>query len=252
MKATFLFCLIATAACIELSTYHYKDGSMSVNGAKAGKIDGPIFMEFLNNQNVTIIAGMYSAKTPFFFAAKIISYKVSGGKYVANATCLEAAWGTTALKALNGTIIVTGVVNSTAIFKGVCATTKGTINNYSMSAQGTYAKNVYYTPLEAAKRAPILVGHKTYKAPHVLNFAIYGYPFLSQSMNCAWYLKNFKNATEAKAGYVVVGTDGKHCGIIDAEADKFVHVNPTTKIVIMSTMSSLHQFFPKGYQLKSY
>ncbi len=252
MKATFLLCLIATAACVELSAYHYKDGNMAVNGAKPSKIDGPIFMKFLNNQNVAIIAGMYSVKTPFFFAAKITSYKVSGGKYVANATCSEAAWGTTALNALNGTITVTGVVNSTAIFKGVCATTKGVLTNYSMSAQGTYAKNVHYTPLEAAKRAPILVGQKIYRAPQVLDFAVYGYPFLSQSTNCVWYLENFKNATEAKAGYVVVGTDGKHCGIVDAEADKFVHVNPTTKVVVLSAMSSLRQFFPKGYQLKSY
>ncbi len=252
MKATFLLCLIATAACFEISSYHYKDGNMAINGAQSSKIAGPIFMK---NQQMAIIAGTNSdrAKTLFSFSGMITSYEVTGNNFVANATCVEAVWGTTSLKGLSGTFIVTGVIDSVATFKGVCIHKQGEIaTNYSISAQGTYSKNMYYTPLEAAKRATILVGQNIYEAPHVINFAVYGYPFLDLSMNCAWYLKNFKKATEAMAGYVVVGTDGKHCGIVDAEADKFVHVNPAKKVVALSSMSSLRQFFPKGYEFKAY
>ncbi len=254
----FIFALLAVSTFAEdMSSYHYKDGRLEINSAHPSQIEGPVLVDFMETRNVTTIAGIYvdsgGEKTPFFFSAAITSYTLSGKKFVATAACTEAGWGFGLLRELTGTVTVIGVYKETAIFSGTCAHTQGNVvTRYTLRARGTYAKDFHYTPSEAARRAPMIVGQRNYRSEHVLHFAVFGYPFISPRVSCAWYREFTQLVDAPQPGYVIIGSDGNHCGIIDAEGDKFVQMDETKMMVTLTSMVNLRQFFPNGYEFRSY
>ncbi len=256
LKILIVAVLAMGTLCEEFQAYHYKDGKMMIEKEQADKIEGPIFIELLKTMNITILAGMHfkgSQKTAFGFVGKISSFSRSADdKFELVASCWEASWGLKPIKGLTGSIMVHGVWNKEAHMNGSCLDKAGS-RNYTFHACGNYSKSGVYTYEEAAKRAQLLIGQKAhdYKAVHVVNFAVIGYPYLGSMRNCSSYLK-LPNATEAKAGYIIVGNDGHHCGIVDAEGDKFVHTNPQKKEVGLSSLGAAKQFFRKGFVFKTY
>lgn len=255
MRAIFLACLIALAFCDELHFYHYKDGSIVVDNETAVKTSGPIFVEYLKTVNYTMIAGLYTknkVSTPFGFGGIIYSSKVNKDAFEILANCTEGGWGVKPLRKLFGPIKVSGTWTKTAHFSGWCYDSEAK-TNYSLNANGVYTKTPFYNFTEAAGRAQILVGQPSsnYQPVHVLNFAVIGYPYINTMKDCKAYLP-FKNATESKPGYLVVAKDGAHCAILDKEGDKFIHTNPTKKLVEATPMSLINTFFPKGYNFKLY
>ena len=255
MRAILLTLLLALALCDELHYMHYKGGEIVVNNAAAVKIDGPIFIEFLSTINVTVIAGMHvkgNAKTPFGFAAKVFRYTKNGDNFLIEANCTEGSWGTKSLQGMEGTIYVNGTFQK-ATYSGYCLH-RASKFNVTITAVGNYVKCPIYLPPEAAVRARILVGEKAeaYNAINVVNFAVMGYPYITNIPNCTFWLNNFYNATAAKPGFVVVGKDGAHCGIIDKEGDKLIHSNPGKKTVTETPLSLINEFFKAGYIYKEY
>ncbi len=252
---TFVFaCLLLAVFCDEMHFFHYKDGEMKIQGEQPAKISGPIFIEFLKTINVTTIAGMHikgSTETPFALGAKITKVIRDGDKITVEAACFEAGWGTKPMK-MEGTVNVTGTWNE--IHYHAHCENKETKARWEINAHATATKCPLYAPAEAGARAKILVGQhaEVFQAVHVLNYAIIGYPYVNGIRNCTWYLQNFKNATDAKPGFAIVGNDGAHCGIIDKEGDKFIHTNPVKKLVTETPLSMAKDFFKKGYTLKDY
>lgn len=250
----FLFSLLATIFCVEIAEFKYEGGGLSVNGGQSSTIAGQIFMELLKNKTVSIIFGTYhngTQKTVFFFGAKVSSYSVQGKRYVAKATCMEGLWGTSPLSRVSGDISITGEVDGTAHFSGVCRSIRSATvsTTYAIKAAGEYVK---CGPKAGAKRAQALVGTKGYIDPQVINYAIFRYPYLNAVFTCAWYQQNLGDAKEAGAGYVIVGKDGKRCGVMNSEGDKFVHANSRTREVLLTPLIYATEYFTAGYEFKTY
>ena len=257
MKAIFFALLVLSAFCLkeEFHYFHYKEGHIIVDKEKPVKTTGPIFLEFLNTMNITSIAGMHSqgnTYTPFEFAGKVVSFKREGDRnFQIVANCTEGAWGMSLMK-LQGQIHVNGQWKGKIHYHGSCVDLASK-KNYTVEAQGEYSSTPFYLPAEAAVRAQLIVGQsdEAFKPVNVLNFAVIGYTYINMIKNCTFYAQ-FKNATESKPGYVVLGNDGAHCAVVDKEGDKFIHSNPAKKQVTMNPMSMLKDFFKNGYTFKLY
>ncbi len=251
MKATFFLCLLATAVLCQKMHYsfHYKNGDLTINKGSAGKINGPVMLEFLSYSNNTNIGGMYvsgSTKSSFYFHSITRRYESKSGSFAIEADCLEGNWGLQALRKMSGKVTVVGKFGSFIDIQGTC-TTADRSRNFTFKANGT-PSNATYTPAEGAKRAMMLVGQKStdYRPVDMVNFAVFGYPYV-QTVSCRWFLNYNRNETEAKPGYVIVGKDGRHCGIVDPEGDKFVQSNQAKGSVTLNTLTTAQQFFPKGF-----
>ncbi len=259
MKTILIFfaLLVAATMCDDMSSFRFTDGKMEVNSTHASKIDGKFYYDDRSILSSVGLSGVYvngGTKTPFDLNAVMHSFEVNGENFVASAHCSTLGWGPLKLKKLSGNVTVEGVINNTATFKGTCVRKNGdVVITYTFAAHGKYSKKFFYTPIEAARRAPTLVGEKGYKGAQVLSFAILGYPFYDPKiMDCGWYSDFLHRTPRSQPGYVVVGTDEKHCGIVDAEGDKFVQANPITLTVTLTPMIYLNKFFPKGYKFLSY
>ena len=254
MRAVFLLCVLLGALCEELHFFHYTEGQLVVNKEAAVKIDGPLYINFRQTMNTTLIAGMHikgTVYTPFGFSAKITKFVGDKDNFKIEADCYEAAWGREYSNKLTGKISMEGSYQK-ATYNGTC-TVESTKNSYSIVASGTYTPcRVLYTEIEAAKRAATLIGAKEelYKAVHVLDYAYLGYPYLNTVPNCKYYLDNFKEEAAAKPGFAIVGKDAAHCAIVDNEGDKFIHSNPAKKEVTINPLSMLKDYFPKGFVFK--
>lgn len=255
MKVLFLAILLTAALCEEFHFYHYQGGDIIVNKEKPVKVSGPIFIEFLKTMNITVISGMHekgAVHTPFAFVAKINTSKMENGNIEIIGSCWEGGWGTSGLKDLVGIVNITGTPSKINYFQN--CSHQATKMQWIVSAKGEETKCPFYLPPEAAKRAHILVGEpiEKYQAVHVPNFAMFGYPYINSIKNCSFFLDKFINATEPKPGFLVVGKDGKHCGLFDKEGDKFIHSNPVAKKVSLTSNVQLKNFFPAGYVIKEY
>lgn len=257
MKAILLVFLLVAALCDEYHFYHYTNGELTHNKQKS-RINGPIFVEFLKTINVTVLTGMQTVNkvhTPFAVVGNITNITINGDNVELYANCFELAWGLKSLGQVSGYIHATGSWKKNLQWKGDCyaAKEKVTIN---VTANGVFSKCPFYLPPEAARRAHQVIGEKAeaFKAVHVLNFAIMGYPYINTISNCSFYVKNFPQTNFTKPGAVVTGDDGVHCGIIDQEGDKFIHTNPTKKVVEATPLTEalLKTYFPKGHTFRDY
>jgi hypothetical protein len=97
-------------------------------------------------------------------------------------------------------------------------------------------------------RAESLVGKSrdTYKCNHVVNYALTG---KTDGLLAKGYLAWGSLADAPAAGYVVVGTDGVHCGIF-VSATHFVHSSSSKNQVIKVGTDQLKYVFPGGYQIR--
>ena len=239
----------------EYLSFRYK-GHMQVSKEKPTPIEGPIFLEFLKTMNLTVITGMHMVDhkqhTAFAFVSKIVKYSKDGDSISIEADCWEGAWGLKKFNDLVGKVIINGTVKEIYYLSNCSQPISKT--NWTITAKAEAVSCPLYLPPEAARRAQMLLGEKAdaYKPVHVINYAVMGYPYIERISNCTWWLKNFPNVTQHKPGFVVVGLDGNHCGIIDKEGDKFIHSNPVKREVTENPIIMLRNFFPKGYIFKEY
>lgn len=254
MKILLLALLFLAVLGEERHFFVYKDGELVVGGEPAVKTDGPMYINFLNTMNITLIAGMHvkgTVMTPFGFQTRITKFTRDGENIKVEARCSEMAWGQTYFRKLSGTVVIEGTYQK-ASYVGAC-TNDDTKIEYKMKASGVYsACRVLFSQPESAKRAQTLVGAKAelYKAVHVLDYAYMGYPYLGPVADCKYYNENFKDAAKSGPGLAIVGKDNAHCAIIDAEGDKFIHSNPGKKEVTLTPLSMINDYFKKGYVFK--
>eukprot|EP00830_Metopus_es_P018199 TRINITY_DN623_c0_g1_i1.p1 TRINITY_DN623_c0_g1~~TRINITY_DN623_c0_g1_i1.p1 ORF type:complete len:271 (-),score=38.33 TRINITY_DN623_c0_g1_i1:11-823(-) len=255
MKTLLLACLLAFAFCEEYYTYHFKGGDMIVNQEKPVKVSGPIYIEFLKTMNLTIISGMHekgAQRTPFGFVNLITSIVMKDGQVEMIGKCKEGGWGTNMMGNLEGVMRITGTKDKIH-YVGNCSHKESKMN-FTIIADAVASKCPFYLPPEGAARAHTLVGESSekYQPNHVLNFALFGYPYINTLANCSVYLNMFPDVSDVKPGFLVVGKDGKHCGLFDKEGDKFIHSNPAAKKVTLTSNVQLKNFFPAGYVIKEY
>lgn len=232
----FLILLISVFAlikCDEMHFYHYKEGTMKMKNDQPIKISGSIFVELLEPFNITIVSGLHiknGVETPFYEVAQIAKYKRDNDKIDFEGTCLEVSWGTKT-SACTGEMKLKGTWNESHY-------ESHTINSetkaeWDIHLLAHYAQCPVYPPPEAAQRVKVLLNQPSEQfAPvNVLNYAIMGFAYIKDVADCSFYAQNFWNMTEPKPGFIIVGKDGKHCGIMDHEGDKFYHSNPAKKIL---------------------
>ncbi len=256
MKSVFILLLLVAECTCELGVryYHYTNGTITQFGTEPVHTDGPIFIEFLRTMNITVISGTHLNGVAFAFAAKITMFYESDGNFIMEGDCWEGSWGLHKQFKTVGHVRLCGSWTSLH-YRSECASpdlnTNWTVNELGASA----SKCPFYAPAEAAIKASTLLGQQRslYGSVHVVSYATVGYPYVHAIQNCTWYLQNLKkNATKAAAGLVVVGLDGKHCGVVDREGDKFIHSDPKREVVAATPLVRLHEFFPKGVVYKDY
>jgi hypothetical protein len=254
MKGWIVLCIVAWTMCDEHHVFHYKTGTIIVDNEPAVPIVGPIFLDFTATSKTAVIAGMHTKGTTHtsFGFASAVNRIANGSNIEIDADCRYAAWGIKTLYPLTGVISIRGTWQKIR-FTGVCEDPK-TKARWILDATAHKAECPFYLPHEAAQRADVLVGEsgEVYKAVHVLNYAIWGFPYIESVNSCQSYLDNFPDANEIKPGYLIVGKDGQHCGIFDREGDKFIHSNPTKKQVTLTPNTMIPDYFKNGYVLKSY
>ena len=256
MRTIFFACLFLSIFCQYQYFYHYANANVSYNREHPVKVFGPVMQDAKYGNGTYTFAGIHvsgNVKTPY---ALVCYYermgRALGKKYEPKGGCSELKWGTKSYGVecdakLNGTWYELD-------FSAVCKNKTSKIHWEIKILRGRCTGCLQYTPAEAATHAKLLVGEKgdIYQPVHVLNQAVMGYAYYEKIKNCDYYLKNFDDSKEAKPGFLIVGTDGAHCGIITQEGDKFIHANPITKTVIETPLTMAKAFFRNGYILKDY
>eukprot|EP00831_Metopus_contortus_P068153 TRINITY_DN6089_c0_g1_i8.p1 TRINITY_DN6089_c0_g1~~TRINITY_DN6089_c0_g1_i8.p1 ORF type:complete len:162 (-),score=30.25 TRINITY_DN6089_c0_g1_i8:34-519(-) len=106
---------------------------------------------------------------------------------------------------------------------------------------------------EAASRAALLVGENThqYSECNVLNYAIFGYPYL-HNHNVTFYTNFGSKIESAKVGAVIVGSN--HAAIVTSSGDSFIHAHEDHHDghIVESKLSDIKTYFPNGYVFREY
>lgn len=255
MKSIFLAILLLGIYCDEFHYFMYTAGTITIDKKDFEPIEGVVEVILLKQVNLTVIAGMNvnsGVHVPFTFVAENTNVVVQGDNVEVISKLIEGEMGSKKLDKITGEFRVKGTWKE-AQFE-MTATSEGPKASIHLKAQGKTSQCQYYIPTEAARRAAILIGEKAekYLAVNVLNYAIWAFPYITHVKSCQWYLDKFPTTTETKPGFVVVGKDGKHCGIINKEGDQFIHSNPVKKEVTSNPLTMLKNFFPEGYVIKAY
>eukprot|EP00829_Urostomides_striatus_P019769 TRINITY_DN786_c0_g2_i2.p1 TRINITY_DN786_c0_g2~~TRINITY_DN786_c0_g2_i2.p1 ORF type:complete len:296 (+),score=108.71 TRINITY_DN786_c0_g2_i2:70-957(+) len=255
MKLLFLAGIFLFALCQEYHFFHYSAGHMVINDAPRIAVNGNILVELVQGMNISIITGLYTrggVHTPFSIVSNTTRYVQNGKEVEIEADCWRAEWGTKFLEDFAGKMKINGTWQRISFH--LKATSNGKKNTYELNATGTYAKCGFYIPSEAARRAHILINEKseTYQPVHVVNYAVFGFPYIYHVPTCKWYLDKFPETNVTKPGFLIVGKDGKHCGILDKDAENLIHSNPAKKKVTATPLPLIKDFFPQGYVIKEY
>lgn len=255
MKTLILSLLVLSAFAANMTFYHYKNGSLSKNGGNYTRIRGPLFIERFRNGFNVILAGLYNEKQ------KNVSFAILGqanitfhsnGSRSYTGICYGVSWGHKEHQT-RGNFSIYQYRNITSYF----ANCTGVDHRGSYIANATVVQSTcpFYAPNESAGRAVDLLDMSSsmYKPVHVVNHAVLGYAYIPNVMNCTWYLHNLhKDANATKPGVVIVGNDGRHCGVVDLSAKRFIHSDQHKKKVIQSSIGMAKYYFKNGYTLKDH
>lgn len=204
---------------------------------------------------VTIIVGINTNNglhVPFTFVANNTYFTNESGNFEIRAKCWAGQLGSQKLEKISGEISVKGTLKEAQFLMTASAENPKAI--YHITTKGEHMPRSYFSPPEAARRAAFLIGEKAekYLAVNVINYAIWGFPYVKYVNSCKWFLEKLQTVAATKPGFIVVGKDGKHCGIVDKEGDNFIHSNPVKKHVTSNPLTMLKEYFPDGYVIKGY
>lgn len=254
MKSLIFSLLLLSVFASNLTFYHYRYGSISRDFEPYQLVDGPLFIEEEGFGHTVVLAGLYRNNyTNVSFAVMGFANRT----YVDNRTvkymarCVRGSWAHKEQR-LSGYINIVQR-DDIVYFNGTCF---GVGRNASLRANVTAVRHrsPFYTPNESAQRAHELLGMsgRQYRAVHVVNHAVLGYAYVPKVANCSWYLHNFNSTLQLKPGIVIVGNDGRHCGVLSNRGRRFIHSEPRKKRVIESSLAVVGQYFRKGFTLKDH
>ena len=247
-----LFTILYLISTVLSKTYHifrYKNGIIKIGNDNPIKVSGTA-MYIDQGMKVIQYFGMeMSTRTRYIIIGVNNSPNNNDGdNYVF--TCKTGRWSNNKVTKLDGTIKITGTWDKAEII-GSCLN-KIDLKEWTIKSNGIGSKTIPFDYKEAGLRARYLIGKdiKKYMAYTVISYAIFDYPYLR--LDCKRILDESKQIEGPKPGILVVGKDGKHCGIIDNEGDKLIHSNPVKGVVTENPMPIIGQFFPNGYVFTDY
>lgn len=224
------------------------------------EIEGPILVALFDAYSrFAVIDGLHLRwllATPFTFAGRVLNFRRDpDGTFVLASSCYEIDWGDKKCLDVVGNIVADGVWGREIHFRGWCFHIS-TGTNLSFGARGCYANTGMYSPEEGAKRASLLVGQADRyftQSAHVVNFAVYGTPYLEHDEDCSLYANPyFEIADDARRGYIILGNDSRHCGIVSPGGKEFIHLHPRKRMVTSTPLYRAAEIFPGGFVFRKY
>ena len=197
---------------------------------------------------VYIYAMDYSTMTPFLLEAQ--SADMSTENWNEKLNCLRITYGLESRRGLVGILSIKQFLDG-VLFNAECYTGKD--DRLVFKSFNVRVEKVSYSQKEAGFRAKFLIDQPTskYKPYNVLHFARLDYPYLVG--DCNEYLRSFYPvAPGPEPGAFMVGTDGKHCAIVDNEGTKFIQSNPAVGKVTYDSIAVAQRYFPNGIIYKRY
>eukprot|EP00826_Nyctotherus_ovalis_P024278 TRINITY_DN187_c0_g1_i4.p1 TRINITY_DN187_c0_g1~~TRINITY_DN187_c0_g1_i4.p1 ORF type:complete len:262 (-),score=32.85 TRINITY_DN187_c0_g1_i4:106-891(-) len=246
---TILFCLLLTVAFSQTPIFHYfryKNGTFRLGDKPAVTITGSFHYVKQGPLELVELFGMdYSTMTPVLFIALAQPTGITK-EY----TCTTAAWDLHDDGQMSGTAVVKGDWEKSEL-DADCISSVG--EHWRFKTSNTKSPTFGYTQKEAARRAKHLIGQdfRRYGPSTVILYAVYDYSFFL--FGCSIFLINqFPEAPGPEPGAIMVGTDAKHCAIMDEEATKFIHSNPSKRKVTLDSIAITKRYFPNGVVYKRY
>eukprot|EP00831_Metopus_contortus_P014507 TRINITY_DN15_c0_g1_i2.p1 TRINITY_DN15_c0_g1~~TRINITY_DN15_c0_g1_i2.p1 ORF type:complete len:273 (-),score=45.43 TRINITY_DN15_c0_g1_i2:45-863(-) len=251
MRFIAILLLLAVANCREFHFFHHT-GTLK-HGTETQKVAGVIIVEMDNKRNMTYITGMVDGKNhhhhSFELGARIDSVSNLDGMVV-KAHYVEGRMGKHVIKNIHGNVTLSGTWEKIS-YEGEASSQHGK-DKIEIKAEGIKSKCIYYDMTEAASRAGLLVGENSheYTEAQVLNFAIFGYPYL-HNHNVTFYTTFGTKIESSKVGAVIVGSN--HAAIVASGGNSFIHSSHETKgHIIESKLDEIKKYFPNGYVFRQY
>eukprot|EP00826_Nyctotherus_ovalis_P003828 TRINITY_DN1078_c0_g1_i6.p1 TRINITY_DN1078_c0_g1~~TRINITY_DN1078_c0_g1_i6.p1 ORF type:complete len:287 (-),score=67.59 TRINITY_DN1078_c0_g1_i6:103-870(-) len=246
MKTLIFSLLLLAVLAKNIKVFRYEHGNLTIGRELPRKISGTFLTQTEGNVSILFFMGTEKqTMVPF----SIIGQKVDNSSSQVF-SCLRGIWRNREKIAMTGRITIESVKAGTRV-TGSCFSLDSKMV-WVLEGQGERDESFFYDPEDAGLRAASLVSQSNslYNAHEVIGYAIADMPFFAKS--CSGILKNFPIEEDDDPGMIIVGTDGKHCGIIDSEGYKFIHANPAKKVVTLTSLELAGQFFPKGYEFRGY
>lgn len=246
MKTLIFSLLLLAVLAKNIKVFRYKYGNLTIDRELPRNVSGTFLTQTEGNVSILFFMGTEKhTMIPF----NIIAQKIdSSSEQIFS--CLRGTWKNRERMAMTGRIAIESTKAGARATGSCFSLNSKTV--WVLEAAGERDEELFYDPEDAGFRAAGLVSQSNslYNAHEVIGYAIADMPFFAKS--CNGILKNFPAEEDDDPGMIIVGTDGKHCGIIDSEGDKFIHANPAKRVVTLTSLELAKQFFPKGYVYRDY
>eukprot|EP00826_Nyctotherus_ovalis_P056912 TRINITY_DN7766_c0_g2_i2.p1 TRINITY_DN7766_c0_g2~~TRINITY_DN7766_c0_g2_i2.p1 ORF type:complete len:236 (-),score=46.83 TRINITY_DN7766_c0_g2_i2:154-861(-) len=167
-------------------------------------------------------------------------------------TCAARSWQKGNLKQMEGEISITNI-NSVQEIRGSCESLDGKDEVWAFDSRNIASKSLFFSLEEAAMRTEILLdqGVEKFSSPNVIFYSILDYPYLK--LECNEFLDpKYPTVNNREPGVIIVGKDGKNCGIVDHLGTGFIHTCSAAKKVTREPMEDIAKHFTKGVVYKKY
>ncbi len=241
-----LLVVVTVVLCSDFDQYHIVANSIRWPGRTA-KINGSIIVKKFEVGLPLTVAGVYyggngTQNGIASFTGKIASVSNRSGATSIVVNCNEGAWNGKALPKLQGNIIML-LSGKSLNYVVRCQDSAGA--GYVVNGTG-YENNWLPFAVFAKYKARYVIGAKL-SAVETVNAAVFAHPFFTYVKNCTWYMNNFRFSTREFDRCLLMGNDGKHCGVLDYTNSWFVHSDPTKNVVVRTPLAQAARYFKDGF-----
>ena len=250
----FLFVLAVYSEAPEdpkIAAFRYNKGEIQISNGDKKEMNGTLYYQKIEKTHYLMYVGMDPTKTAFI----VYGTFTEGDKKVANPmnmtyNCFAGAIKRNPNKNLTGNFKLEGNWNETKI-TGNCIVKEDAKETWNFTSNAKRSKTLLYEPKEAGKRARNLLNEKkdNIDETHVILYSILDYPYFAN--DCNFYFRpGFVDLYYPEEGAIIVGKDGKECGIIDDKTIKFIHGIDGT--ITETLLAGMGKYFKNGVMYKKF
>ena len=241
-----IFCLLVSfCLCDEMRYFRFRNGTLIKGNENPRTLSGSLcYFTMSANAYVHFYSMDHSTMTPLHLMLGDRVELTTANKV--DLYCGGMRDGAKDLESLSGKAHLR-LYSDGSELSAECSTQTGDL--WLLKSFNIETKKLYYSQKEAGFRAKFLIGQpeSKYKPPNVISFAIFDYPY--HAFNCESFLF-YADAAGPEAGAIMLGKDGKHCGILDDEGTKFIHTNPVAGKVTYESIAVAERYFSEGIMYK--
>lgn len=245
----FTFLLTVYSQGHDHHTFRYKGGDFTVGNGPVVKLEGTTFYDKSNGIHIVNFVGMdFNTMTPVIIFGYNETEKSNPVDVVY--TCLGGMIGKNDPKVLQGKFTIKGTWEEARI-EGSCY--NNTSEPWKFNASIIKVADRFFKPEEAGLRARIFIGKKPndFSAPQVVMYSIIDYPYFTADCN-DFLTMAFPDILYPEKGAIIVGKDGKHCGIINDRGTEFINSCKDRPKIEEIPLAMIGKYFPQGVVYKRY